>query len=131
MQTIIRQQYSAVLHFILWLKFSLRGKRRLPGQRLKFLQIVRLCACVSHRKHVKIVSTFFLVVVTSAWSERNGFGKVRVSAVLKHKQRWQVDNIYALQRHRGVDATPPGVHNVRFLCKQTLQRFQRFSSCGY
>jgi len=32
---------------------------------------------------------------------------------------------------RGVDPTPPRVHNVRFLCKQTLQRFQRFSSCGY
>jgi len=31
----------------------------------------------------------------------------------------------------GLIPTPPRVHNVRFLCKQTLQRFQRFSSCGY
>jgi len=36
-----------------------------------------------------------------------------------------------LQRYSGVDPTPPRVHNVGFLCKQTLQRFQRFSSCGY
>jgi len=31
----------------------------------------------------------------------------------------------------GLIQPPPRVHNVRFLCKQTLQRFQRFSSCGY
>jgi len=41
------------------------------------------------------------------------------------------ENLLTPQCYRRVDPTLPRVHNVRFLCKQTLQHFQRFSSCGY